>query len=278
MNKKTKKILGMLGLILLGTILGICFIKGKKGEEVGGIIIDQSSTIATITISDGNNTFVIMDRNLGALEAGTGPNSYGYYYQRGNNHGFSNTGNLDKMSNLKPDISAYGPKTFSGYYNDDTFILAGPDWSIIPNYNLRGGHLKDNLSSIPIGIDAQNRQGPCPDGFHVPSIGEWNQLFLTWGKLNGLPSNYKDYKKFFSNKKAIKFSNDFLLPLAGCRNYMSRAMVYAQGRSALYWSSSPAVHNAYLMFFDSSEVSTSIKCRAGAFSVRCFKNIQEEDK
>jgi hypothetical protein len=48
----------------------------------------------TITVIDGRNTYTIQDKNLGATVAGTGKASYGRFFQRGNNFGFTSSGDL----------------------------------------------------------------------------------------------------------------------------------------------------------------------------------------
>jgi hypothetical protein len=94
-----------------------------------------------------------MDKNLGATVAGTGKldgqdscvtsnngtfcwsESIGDYFQRGNNHGFPNSGTDFMSGTVKPDASGYGPTT--NWYNSDTFIKTGSDWSSVRNDNLR---------------------------------------------------------------------------------------------------------------------------------------------
>jgi uncharacterized protein (TIGR02145 family) len=79
----------------------------------------------------------------------------------------------------------------------------------------------------------------------------------------------------FSNNatKATNFRDDFLLPLAGYRNYDSTATVYTQGRHANYWSSSPDSTNARYLSLDPSYVNAyNGSSRASGCSVRCFKN------
>ncbi|MDR2415226.1 MAG: hypothetical protein LBD75_01030 [Candidatus Peribacteria bacterium] len=61
----------------------------RDGGVCRGITHDVNA--GTITVTDGVNTYTIMDKNLGATVAGTGSNSYGHHFQRGNNFGFANT-------------------------------------------------------------------------------------------------------------------------------------------------------------------------------------------
>ncbi len=45
------------------------------------------------------NGFYVQPCNVGAEVVGTGPESYGSYFQRGNNYGFSNTGYVTSSPN-----------------------------------------------------------------------------------------------------------------------------------------------------------------------------------
>jgi hypothetical protein len=80
---------------------------------------------------------------------------------------------------------------------------------------------------------------------------------------------------FSSDTAATKFGNDFLLPLAGGRDYDSSATVYNQGTFAYYWSSSPdpssssarslEVNLFYVSAYNGND-------RALGFSLRCFQD------
>jgi hypothetical protein len=66
--------------------------------------------------------------------------------------------------------------------------------------------------------------------------------------------------------------DDFLLPLAGSRNYQLPAGVFNQGVNAGYWSSSPDNTNVHYLGFDSSSVRDYGGYRTGGLPVRCFQN------
>jgi hypothetical protein len=95
----------------------------------------------------------------------------------------------------------------------------------------------------------------------------WNTVGSGGSSINtssGLPY-------FSDSTKATKFRDDFLLPLAGGRNYVSPATVYYQGYYAYYWSSSPDGPDARYLALGSSDVSAYYySSRAFGFSLRCF--------
>jgi hypothetical protein len=60
--------------------------------------------------------YVISACNVGATIAGTGEESYGAYFQRGNNYPFPNTGTIttltgyfepERLNDQRPDVSAF---------------------------------------------------------------------------------------------------------------------------------------------------------------------------
>jgi hypothetical protein len=57
--------------------------------------------------------YTIKACNVGASTAGIGIDSYGCYFQRGNNYGFANTGNILVNTSTIVDVSNYAPSTYS---------------------------------------------------------------------------------------------------------------------------------------------------------------------
>ncbi|MDR0649951.1 MAG: hypothetical protein LBG59_00650 [Candidatus Peribacteria bacterium] len=98
--------------------------EGYKREDVTCRVtvgVFHNITKGTIIVTDDTTTYTIMDKNLGASVAGTGKDSYGSYFQRGNNYGFASTGTISHSSGLVPNALAYGPSPLS-YYSGSTFI------------------------------------------------------------------------------------------------------------------------------------------------------------
>jgi hypothetical protein len=98
----------------------------------------------TITVSDGTTTYTIMDKNLGTgVVVGTGPFSYGSYFQRGNNYGFANSGSITTSNSLVPNASSYGPSPLF-YYSGSNFITE-PGVSNNSKYDYWKGGQNNNL-------------------------------------------------------------------------------------------------------------------------------------
>ena len=119
-------------------------------------------------------TIVLMDRNLGATSTDLSSlDSDGYFYQWGNNFGFdTNVANI-QFTTSKEDVSEYGPDNY--YYYGEKFIKQ-TDWTTSAHQNLRGGEGDDVSNDFDTENARTQRQGPCPDGYHVPSLEEGNEL------------------------------------------------------------------------------------------------------
>jgi hypothetical protein len=119
----------------------------------------------------------------------------------------------------------------------------------------------------------------------VPSQGERNQLLIAWATktltsdILSDDSGYKYLTGTVGTNYAYQFNRDFLLPLAGIRNYSSyNYSITEQGKTAHYWSSSPHSINSdashYLGFGQNFVRAQGTNNRAYGMSVRCFKNSQ----
>lgn len=110
--------------------------------------------------------------------------------------------------------------------------------------------------------DYSAMQWPAPDGFHIPSKDEWVALCGILTSTFGMASN------------AITVGTYLKMPMAGSR-YPSSSNVGSVGTYGGYWSSTPytSAGNSYFLRLNSSSLTQSSNSRAGAFSVRCFKDV-----
>lgn len=229
--------------------------------------------------------------------AGTGNESYWYYFQWWNNHW--NNWTSETTWNLLPidDLASWANKWYN--WTETKFIKAANsyydyrnglrnysnvtaiqhslrwwswdnetiDW-VVKWYNT-GTHQVTNLAW---------RQWPCESWYHVPSAWEWQELVKLYAKANRYNLNTQNNENAWANtiSEGTAFSNDLLLPLAGYRDY-NAGKVYDTGGYAHYWSSSPRggsnPYGAWDLSFGSSNVYPSTtRFRANGQSVRCFKN------
>ena len=243
-----------------------------------------------IRIADPENPrkwITIHDRNLWATTtwywASDDKNSYWYYFQWGNNYGFPTTGDIEKIldySEANIDASAYWP---DNPYSSDTFIKWNSYWSSTHNDNLWGwsGDNRNNGRWYPI-KNATQRQWPCPEWYHVPSIWEWSTLLdfwafeytWAWNNVDLQKDTYYNLWVFVMNSTSVwtDFMERFNLPVSGKRSYNTSNIdnVYMT-----IWSSSILSNDsAFPINWSSYEMYTNNPFiqRAHWVPVRCFYN------
>ena len=237
-----------------------------------------SSTDWLISLSSDWNTWItIMDKNLWATQVWNSGDilseaNCGKYYQRWNNYGFAWTWTIANQSTTQVDASNYWPWN---YYSSDIFIKYNWRWDSTDNGNLRWwvtwvkqkpvdiveryywGKLIDDYSAM---------RGPCPEGYHVPSVWEreWVKDIMDWFSLTIWPQRGVNLK----------------MPLAGEREYLD-GTPSSRGVNGYYWSSCCSGTNAGRLRLNVSSTSyfpTDIlyDFRAFGYSIRPFKDSYVE--
>ena len=198
---------------------------------------------ATAVVDVTYSTQIWMDRNLGARRVATAIDdvlSYGNHYQWGrpaDGHEISvwngDTPTIGRGFHAATVLEALSATTTPRHPN---FILTNAfpyDWLVTQADPDRW---------------ATANQGPCPAGYHVPTDTEWNTA-----------DNTDTYNS------ALK------LPSSGYRSRFD-GLLYTQGTSGLYWSSSVSGTDARVLFFNSAAADATYgRNRAHGFSVRCLK-------
>lgn len=277
----------------------------------------------SLNASDWPDGFIIMDRNLWATSNDIyNKNSHGYHYQWWNNYWFlvgcdeKNKGNGLDCSDpylwstftrvvwkdeylhngyvwknfIKLDLSTEGKRRNSErdyWENDEHYYWLW--WWEKDYYDFgNSGDLGLNLTEQSM----KDRQGPCPDWWHVPSIWEWAKLTTYWAidyqEKNKTKLDFTDeflLYQIFEDDAADDFIRKFKLPMAW---YLDEDSGNLRIGYWDYWSSSPFwLHKigdeddyfAYAVDLSPSNstywglVSNSNwSPRARWASVRCFKN------
>ena len=234
-----------------------------KPEVVWGVVFEG---IKICNPGNPSECITIMDRNLWAITNDiTNPDSYWYYYQWWNNYGFPSNWSV-KTSSSQVNASWYGPWN---YYESETFIVRTSSsyrWDTTNNRNL-WWWIWDTLSSRWAWTN-EDRQWPCPIGYHVPSTLEWKHLYNWWCSGNASDCS--------SSSKWTLFGQYFKLPFAGNRDH-SNASIVSAGTYGVYRSSSTdntySEHNSYDVYFNSSSINIQADWRRSRWlPVRCFKN------
>lgn len=138
---------------------------------------------------------IIMDRNLWASSFGINTSAWWYYYQWWNNYWFTQNPPTIARDIANVNLSIYWP--WNPYYSW-TYVIwkvnntTYPTWATTQNYNIWWYNTDED----------EDKQWPCPDGWHVPSIAEWNRLVGYWTWNNGWMN-------------ISRFRSELGLPLAG---------------------------------------------------------------
>ena len=263
--------------------------------------VQEFTWVGTITITDWITTITMLDRNLWAKDAGTGCNyndrwnneewTCWYHFQWWNSYGFNPfDDSVKSVYDQSIDTSGYGPWNFYIWNIFRILDFDGyKDWSRPQNDGLRWWKNDSIDNNMWLYLDnRENRQWPCPDWYHIPSIGEWNKVVEMW--IADYTSKWGEntisiggswiLKFYFNNDLALKqFSSDFKIPLASCRYDLSAWVLLSSIWH--YRSSSPNGENAYYFTIGSGRNSntnswlmtaSSSNTRAMGFSIRCFKN------
>lgn len=122
------------------------------------------------------------------------------------------------------------------------------------------------------------KRGVCPEGWHVPSIEEFEELIAKVGgtekamevlrATKGWPEDEEDN---YNGTDTYKFA---ALPAGR----LDQNRYYSEGSTAFFWTSSNegSLH-AYLMKLDDNELDIFINSQSNAFSIRCLKDSQNSN-
>ncbi len=181
-----------------------------------------------------------MDRNLGASRVATSmadAEAYGDLYQWGrlaDGHQSRTSPTTTTISST--DVPGHGSFILATSANSDLF-----DWRTPQNDNLWQG-----LSGI---------NNPCPAGFRLPTVAEWQTERASWGSQNS----------------AGAFASPLKLVPAGYRSG-DWGELYNAGSDGYYWSSTIWSSYSSYLYFDSGYAVVNDLARSFGRSVRCLKD------
>lgn len=237
-------------------------------------------TAWTITVTDWTTTITILDRNLWATAAWTWcedinydlyhpkcsgiDNTYWYLFQWWNNYWFPSHWELSNMSSTLVSSPINIP------YSSSTFITGHSNWMDDNNVvNLWWWTTNDSSYSASNRqiTNAEERQWPCPDWFHVPSAWELYKLFSMFD--NDASDIHENLKIPYAGRRQ---SSDNALSAGALREQGYRAGLLSSSINSnsksnyLYWS--------MIIYTDSAFINND--SRSTAQSVRCFYNNYAE--
>jgi hypothetical protein len=178
---------------------------------------------------------------------------------------------------------------YQWWRNDDTTawanIVGQYNWTLTSNSTSNNSFYKwdatswewyapETWSTTPTRWNASNggnNQGPCPNGYHVPT--GWTSTNTTqWWKALTIANSQTS---FWTCSQSIVYDRIrcmLMLPLTGQRDWFTWVYTY-QWSYGYYWSSSPYNANAYLARFTSGAAIISYDFARGyGLSVRCVRN------
>ncbi len=260
------------------------------------------SGIWTITITYGDKSITMLDRNLWAKSSGawcvSGPekfynepesnscvSDYWYHFQWWNNYGFA----MDE----NPEIwTGYADTSSNKWNNPYVSEIFGKDvdwnnywwWDKTLNNSLWRWENEDNSDYM--------RQWPCPENYHVPSVEEWNKVLEYLANIRWYDLQYEDGLAYYWDEwmdldpeVLEEFTRILGIPNAGYRDYNW----FPEGFFdflAEFWTSSPSNSKAAMLtltqeyldwFWTLATVGLNWAWdRSVGNSVRCFADNYEE--
>ena len=185
----------------------------------------------------GANGKVWMDRNLGASQVATSSTDsagFGDLYQWGR----AKDGHQLRTSATTGTLATVDKPATSDFINVKT---GTQDWRNPQN------------STLWQGVNGSNN--PCPTGFRLPTVAEWNLEIAGWS----------------SNNNVGAFVSSLKLPMAGSRS-ASTGDISLAGSGGYYWTSTVDGNRSRVVVISEAQAFVSTSVRGDGKSVRCIQN------
>jgi uncharacterized protein (TIGR02145 family) len=185
----------------------------------------------------GANGKIWMDRNLGASRVATSSTDsvgFGDLYQWGR----AKDGHQLRTSATTATLASVDKPSTSDFINVKT---GTQDWRNPQN------------STLWQGVNGSNN--PCPTGFRLPTVAEWNLEIESWSGKNDVGA----------------FASSLKLPLSGSRSTSTGDIALA-GTGGYYWTSTVDGNRSRVVVISESQAFVSTSVRGDGKSVRCIQN------
>ena len=185
----------------------------------------------------GANGKVWMDRNLGASRvaiSSTDSVGFGDLYQWGR----AKDGHQLRTSAITATLASVDKPATSDFITSKT---GTQDWRNPQN------------STLWQGLNGSNN--PCPTGFRLPTVAEWNLEIAGWN----------------SNTNVGAFVSSLKLPMAGSRS-ASTGDISLAGYGGYYWTSTVDGTRSRVVVISEAQAFVSTSVRGDGKSVRCIRN------
>ena len=141
-----------------------------------------------------------------------------------------------EVCNTAVNSDSDGPLCYSDYYHSQN--LRNPNFGLL--YNWAAAARADSCNYVSISLNLYT-QGVCPDGWHLPSTREWNELLFLYGgsevaSTHMRTSNWPKISEFF-------FTNDTEFSIEPAGYFYNEFLgVFTQ---ANFWTSSGEIEKAF---------------------------------
>ncbi|MDH6304717.1 uncharacterized protein (TIGR02145 family) [Parabacteroides sp. PF5-5] len=180
----------------------------------------------------------------------------GYLYQWGRNTGFVSGGEDDDPKDVYPVAGGVSMYDATAGVAAGLFIKGGAfiyyDWLTTQDDNLWSG---------------DKRQGPCPDGWHVPTSEDFSSITIAYNEGKATRDNSTGTFAITGDNGVDKL----YFPAVGNRQY-STGKTYTDGMG-YYWTATPSERHSYkYTFFVDGHIDGQASPRSYGYSVRCIKD------